>query len=160
MVYWWIAAAVITAFGMGALVGAPWLPTFRRETETALDLLDLKPGDTVVDLGSGTGTFLLVAARRGIYGVGYEINPFLHLWSLARTWPQRRYIRLHWRNYWRVELPPADGMYAFLIKRFMGKLDAKLGRELPPGTPVATYTFQIPGRRPEHQKDGVFLYRY
>lgn len=160
MVYWWLAAAVVTAFGMGVLVGAPWLPTFRREAETALDLLDLEPGQTVVDLGSGTGSFLLMAARRGLYGVGYEINPFLYLWSLVRTWPYRRYVRIHWRNYWRVDVSHADGVYAFLINRFMKKLDVKLERELPSGTPTVTYTFRIPGKTPETEKHGVFLYRY
>ncbi len=160
MVYWWLAAAVVTAFGMGVLVGAPWLPTFRREAETALDLLDLEPGQTVVDLGSGTGSFLLMAARRGLYGVGYEINPFLYLWSLARIWPYRHYVRIHWRNYWHVDVSHADGIYAFLINRFMEKLDTKLERELSPGTPIATYTFRIPGKTPETEKHGVFLYWY
>lgn len=160
MFYWWLAAGVVTAFSMGVLVGAPWLPTWRREIDTALELLDLKPGQTVIDLGSGTGNVLRVAAQHGLYGVGYEINPFLYVWSLVRTWPWRKQVSIHWRNYWRVRLPHADGVYAFLIKRYMPKLDRKMQDELPEGTPVVTYAFRIPDRTPDAEKHGVFVYRY
>lgn len=156
----WLVAAVAVMFGAGAVLGAPWLPTRRRETDAALDLLELEPGQTVVDLGSGTGVFLAKAAERGIYGIGYEINPLLYVWSLARTWRCRDYVKLHLKSYWRRPLPRTDGVYVFLVGRYMPKLGDKLERELSPGTSVASYAFAIPGREPVAEKQGIYLYRY
>lgn len=157
---YWLVAVVAVMFGAGALLGAPWLPTRRRETDVVLDLLGLEPGQTVADLGSGTGTFLVKAAERGIYGIGYEINPLLYVWSLARTWRCRGYVKLRFKNYWRAALPRADGIYVFLVGRYMHKLGDKLECELPPGTPVASYAFTIPGREPVAEKQGIYLYQY
>lgn len=158
--YWWIIPAAVAMFGLGALLGAPWLPTRRRETDAALDLLGVQTGQTVVDLGSGTGSFLNAAARRGLYGVGYEINPILCVWSWVRTWPWRKQVTIYCRNYWRVKLPYCDGVYVFLIKRYMAKLDRKLEGELPPGTPVVSYAFEVPGRTAQTERNGLYLYTY
>ncbi len=158
--YWWIVTAVVAMFGLGAALGAPWLPTRRRETDTALDLLALEPGQTVIDLGSGTGDFLRGAAQRGVYGIGYEINPILCAWSLVRTWPWRKKVTIHCRNYWHVELPECDGVYVFLIKRYMPKLDRKLISELSPGTSVVSYAFPVPDREARTEQQGLYLYNY
>lgn len=158
--YWWIVTTVVAMFGLGAVLGAPWLPTRRRETATALDLLALEPGQTVIDLGSGTGDFLRGAAQRGVYGIGYEINPLLYVWSLVRTWPWRKQVTIHCRNYWRVELPECDGVYVFLIKRYMPKLDRKLVSELSPGTSVVSYAFPVPDCEARAEQQGLYLYNY
>jgi len=65
---------------MGHL-GAGWLerPTREREerTDLLLDMLDLSPSDTVVDLGAGTGYFSLPIARQLNEGkvVAVDIQP-------------------------------------------------------------------------------------
>lgn len=48
--------------------------------------LDLQPGDQVVDLGSGYGRFLLVAAllHPDVHFIGYEINP--HRFEMSKKW--------------------------------------------------------------------------
>lgn len=147
-------------FGVGAFLGAPWLPIRRKETDAVFELLQLKPGQTVIDLGSGTGAFLARAADKGIYGIGYEINPLLYAWSLARTWPHRGKVKLHLKSYWNIALPHTDGVYVFLIGRYMAKLGNKLEHELPEGTPVASYTFKIPGKDIVSEKRGIYLYQY
>lgn len=140
--------------------GAPWLPTRQRTQETALELLDLQAGDSVLDLGSGTGSFLAAAARQGIGGIGYEINPLLWLYSRVRIWPYRRQVRIYWRDYWGASLPEVDGVYVFLIGHYMQRLDRKLTAELSRPVKVVSYAFRIPGREVAQQKNGLFLYRY
>lgn len=147
-------------FALGAVLGAPYLPTRKKQIKAALKLLNLKPGDTVIDLGSGDASFLIAAARQGINGIGYEINPVLVIWSVLATWRYRQLITIKWRNYWGEVLPTADGIYVFLISRYMKKLDAKLCKELTQPTKLASYTFKIPGKPIVEQKDGVFLYGY
>jgi SAM-dependent methyltransferase len=147
------------AFGGVLLVGAPYLPTLNKQVETALDLLDLKPGQTLLELGCGDGKVLLAAARHGLTVVGYELNPFLVLVARLRTWRYRRQVQVRWGNFWRANWPPADGVFVFLLDRFMSRLDEKL-QSLHQPVRLVSFAFQIPGRQPFEQKDGLFLYIY
>ena len=140
--------------------GAPWLPTRHKQVEQALDLLDLQPGQTMIDLGSGDGKVLAAAARRGWRGIGYEINPILYLWGLVRTWPYRDLVSLKLQSYWSVKLPEADGIYVFLIDHYMKQLDKKLTQDIDISTSVVSYVFPIPGREADHEQQGLYLYTY
>src|SRR4051812_14236110 len=105
--WWWLAVIGALCLGAGSVMGAPYLPILKRQYEPLLDLAGLKPGDTIIDLGSGDGRLLLAAARQGATCIGYEINPVMYLVSLIVCWPQRRRIRIHLGDYWRTQLPPA-----------------------------------------------------
>jgi SAM-dependent methyltransferase len=160
MLWLLLAAAVTLPFGVAAITGAPWLPTMRRDAEGALDLANLKPGQTIIDLGSGDGRLLATAARRGCRAIGYEINPFMYLISLAVTWRYRRQVNIHLADFWHAPLPPADAIYVFLIQRLMPRLDAKLTHELTQPTPVISFVFSIPGRKPAVTTKNTYLYQY
>ncbi|VTR96648.1 SAM-dependent methyltransferase [Tuwongella immobilis] len=45
------------------------------EAERILDWLNLAPGERLIDVGCGTGTLLIQAAKRGIVGVGVDVSP-------------------------------------------------------------------------------------
>ena len=147
-------------FGLGALMGAPYLPILRRDQASLLELCELKPGQTLLDLGSGDGRLLRLAASRGIRGIGYEINPLVYLVSLVVCWPYRRLIKLHLADFWQVRLPEADVIYVFLIDRYMAKLDRKLIAELKRPTPVVSFVFKIPGREPVKSTRNAARYEY
>jgi SAM-dependent methyltransferase len=156
---WWIGAALVGCFGLGALLGAPFLPIFRRDAIAALDLAGIQPGQTILDLGSGDGRLLLEAARRGAHAIGYEINPLLVVWSKIVTWRYRRLVTVRWVDMWRVSLPPADVIYTFLLNRYMSRLDRKLTAEIKTPTVVVSYVFELP-RKPIRTTRNTFLYRY
>ena len=145
---------------MAAIIGAPYLPIMRRDYEPILDLANLKPGQTILDLGSGDGRFLLAAARRGYRAIGYEINPFLYVISRLLTWRYRSLVTIHLANFWPADLPPVDAIYVFLIDRLMPKLDTKLTKEIAKPTPVISFVFKIPGRKPQVQTRNAYLYWY
>ncbi len=147
-------------FGLAAVIGAPYLPILQRDAKGALDLANLKPGQTLIDLGSGDGRLLVAAARRGIKSIGYEINPFVYAVSLLVTWRYRQLITIHLRDFWTTPLPPADGIFVFLIDRHMARLDKKLGHEIHQPTPVVSFVFQIPGKKPRRQTKNAYLYEY
>jgi len=152
-------ALVVFAFGVGAIAGAPWLPTKHAVSRDALRLLNVSAGDHVIDLGSGTGSFALIAARHGVRVTGYEINPILWLFSCVRTWPYRDLVTLKLRNYWQVSLPDADGVYVFLIDRYMAKLDTFLGDRYPDGIRVVSYVFELP-REHNNEVNGLYVYDF
>lgn len=151
---------IAMAFSTVVFFGAPYLPTMRRQSEAALDLLDLKSGQTLIELGSGDGRVLKLAAKRGINAVGYELNPLLALFSAIYTWKYRRKVRIIWGNYFAKKWPEADGVFVFSIKKYMKKLDKKISQYPYRPLKVASFAFKIPGKKYEAEKAGVFLYLY
>ncbi len=144
--------------------GAPYLPTLQPRTDDALELLDLKPGQTLLELGCGDGRVLLAAAKLGIKAVGYEINPLLVWYARFKTRKYRKLVSVRLADYWRVEWPPADGVYVFLLQQYMSKLDLKIAgcrqKWQKPTVRLVSFAFQIEGRQPDQEKNGMFLYDY
>jgi SAM-dependent methyltransferase len=150
----------LIGFGVGPFVGAPYLPVLKREVGSLLELADVKPGQLLLDLGSGDGRLLLAAAKRGVRGLGYEINPLLYCIAYFKCWPYRHLVKLRLANYWTVKLPAADIIYVFLIGHYMEKLDQKLQREVTRPTKLVSFVFEIPKKQPVRRTRNSFLYLY
>jgi hypothetical protein len=157
----WLGAAMlllILCFGGVLFFGAPYLPTLKKQTLTALELVDLKPGQMLLELGSGDGTVLVAAAKAGLNVVGIELNPLLVVVSWLRTRRYRKQVRIIWGDFWQVQWPgDADSVFAFLLDRFMPRLDKRMQMFK---KPLASFAFQVPGRQPSAEKNGVYLYDY
>src|SRR6478672_10765863 len=106
-ILFWLTFAIVMCFAFVVFFGAPFLPTLRPQIDTALNLLDLKPGQTILELGCGDGRVLIAAATRGIYAVGYELNPLLAAIAWLRTRRYGKQVRVICGNYWRLKWPPA-----------------------------------------------------
>ena len=52
-----------------------WVPTPQVVVDKMLDMAKLRPGDFVMDLGSGDGRTVITAAKRGARALGVEYNP-------------------------------------------------------------------------------------
>ena len=159
-IIWLLAIVIILLFGFTVLFGAPFLPTLKTRTDDALDLLDLTPGQTLLELGSGDGRLLGAAAKRGIYSIGYELNPLLVLYSKIRLWPYRQYAQVHMRNYWTIELPQADGIYVFLLQKYMQKLHKKITHSKITPVKLVSFAFTVPNKKPAQTVRGMYLYLY
>jgi len=157
---WAAIFIVILCFAGVLLFGAPYLPTLKTQQQEALKLLDLKPGQTLLELGCGDGRVLLAAAKKGIYGVGYELNPMLYIVAKVLTWHQRSLVKIHFGNFWVKKWPQANGIYVFLLQKYMQKLDKKIIQENCKNIKLVSYAFTVPGKRPLKEKKGMFLYTY
>jgi SAM-dependent methyltransferase len=159
-----VLAILLACFGYVLLHGAPYLPTLTKQVETALDMADLKPGQTLLELGSGDGKVLIAAAERGWTVVGYELNPLLALLSWLRTRRYGKRVKVVCRNFWNVEWPPAEAIFVFLLDKYMLQLDTKIAQQhvKRTGGPVrlVSFAFKVPGKQPTLAKDGLFLYDY
>ncbi|HEX9153718.1 MAG TPA: class I SAM-dependent methyltransferase [Candidatus Saccharimonadales bacterium] len=164
MLFWlaFVGGIIFLAFALVVFVGPPYLPTRRKQVEAALDLLNMKEGETLLDLGSGDGRVMLEAAKRGLKVVGVEINPLLVLISIAVTWRYRSQVRLVWGSYWGKPWPRADGVFTFMLPRYMDRLDKRIEKWLPEGKSIklASFAFAVPGKEPIDKRDGVLLYEY
>lgn len=153
-----IVGLVILLFGFVLFFGAPYLPTLHRQQQAALDMLELKPGQTLLELGSGDGRMLAAAAQRGIKSIGYELNPLLVAYSWLITRRYRRLVTVKWANFWRTTIPEADGMYVFLLDRYMSKLYKKITQEIGKPIKLVSFAFEIPEVKHTKEKSGLYLY--
>ncbi len=155
-----VVFAVVVGLGFVVFFGPPYVPTLRRNMDAALDLLDLKPGQTMLELGSGDGRVLVAAAKRGIKVVGIELSPLLVAVSWFRTRRYRKNVKIIWGNYFLVTWPPADGIFTFMIPRQMAKLGQHIEQWHKKPVRVVSFAFAIPGKRHAAEHGGVFLYEY
>ncbi len=143
------------------LFGAPYVPTLAEQRRTALDLLDLKSGQTLYELGSGDGSMLIEAAKRDLNAVGYELNPILVLISKWRARAYSGRVKVVWSNFWKADFSKADGVFVFQMDRSMKKMEAKIRSETKgKKIKIASHAFKIPGKKPVAQKNAILLYRY
>lgn len=155
-----VASVLILLFGFVVLFGAPYLPTLTKQQSEAIKLLDLKPGQQLLELGSGDGRMLVAAAKQGIYAVGYELNPVLVIFSWVITRRYRKYVTVRWANFWCVKLPQADGIYVFLLHRYMPKLYTKITQEITTSVKVVSFAFPFPQIKHTTEKSGLYLYNF
>lgn len=160
--FWIVVLGLILALEFVVLfVGPPYLPTLSRQRKAALDLLDLKPGQTFIDLGCGDGTMLKEAAKRGLVVVGYEINPLLAFISWLRTRRYHKSVSIICGNFWKKPLKNADGIFVFLSDSYMVKLDKFLSEQkIKKSFKLASYAFPIPRRKLQARRGPIFLYHY
>lgn len=176
---------IIGLFSFVLLFGAPFLPTLSNRKKDALELLDLKPGQVLLELGSGDGRMLIEAAKLGIKGIGYELNPLLVMYSKLISFKYRKLVTIKLANYWQIRLPECDGIYVFLLNPYMSKLHNKITQEIsnrvnpvgtrPPkggrdgsdkllpgsdGVNVVSFAFQIPEKKHAKEINGMYLYVY
>ena len=155
-----LCVIIFLCFVFVALFGAPFLPTLKPQVTQALDLINLKPGQTLLELGSGDGRILNEAAKRGINAIGYEINPLLVIYSLWITRKNRKLVKVRMQNYWKIKLPKADGIFVFLLTPYMDKLDKKIANEKNGKVKLVSFAFEIPNKKAVKLVNGLYLYKY
>jgi hypothetical protein len=156
----WIVSVVIVVFGSVLFFGPPYVPTLKKQVDAGLDLLDLKPGQMLLELGAGDGKVMKAAAERGLNVVGIELNPILVIVAKIRCWKYRTHTKVIWGSVWSVRWPQADGVFTFFLGREMAKLDRHIQLWNRQPVRVASFAFKIPGREIVDEKSGVFLYTY
>lgn len=165
---WWIfwvvlIIGVLLVLSYGAVLpfGAPFLPTLKKQSADALDLLELKTGQIFVDLGCGDGRLLSLAASRGLKAIGYELNPFLVAYAWLTTRRYGRLVSVRWGNFWHADLSDVDGLFVFLIGHHMKRLDRLISKySRTHQIRLVSHAFKIPGKKPAAKRGALLLYIY
>lgn len=155
-----LALLLVGCFGFVLLRGAPYLPTLHRQVEAALDLVDLKRGETLLELGCGDGRVLIAAAERGLRAVGYELNPIMAAIAWLRTRRYKGRVQVRCADFWRTQWPPAQGIFVFLLDPYMHRLHTKILETYDKPVKLVSFAFTIPTKKPKKVSDGVYLYLY
>ncbi len=152
------AAVVFLIFAASLMVGAPFLPTRRRQINQLVGLIESTGNKTALftDLGCGNGAVVQAVAKKGIPARGYEINPLLVLVAKAKLL-RYKHASVYWANMWNVDLREADVIYFFGTQRFLEKLYQKLdsGEE---GHVLISYGFRLNEQEPSSIEEPFFVY--
>lgn len=151
----------IFAVFVGEWYGAPYVKSKKEKIAVMLKLAAIRPGEQVIDLGSGDGTLVIEAARLEAEATGVEINPFLvwySRWRIKRAGLKNRaaIVRGDFREF---PLSDADVIFIYLWPSTIEKLKEKLSQELKPGSRIVSNGFPIKGWKHIMEKDKVYLYR-
>lgn len=147
---------------------APYVVSPQEIVDRMLELANLKPGETVYDLGSGDGRILFTAVTRfKAKAVGVEISD-----ELVKSTNERirklgldsdaRVIHEDMRN---VDLSPADVVTMYLATDANAELRPNLEKYLKPGSRVVTHDYAVPGWKPklvdkDPEAHGHIIYLY
>lgn len=154
---------LLICFSFVLLFGAPYLPTKKKQIETSLALMSLKKGGVFIELGCGDGRVLRAAAKQGIRGVGYELNPILYAIAKISLFKYRHIATVKLKNFWTSSWPQADAIFVFLLDKYMWKLDKKMNKysdEQKKQITLVSFAFKIPGKKIAMSKNGLFVYHY
>jgi len=158
------AALLLAVMVIGpALFGAPWHPISRRDLKRGLDFCGTKPGEHLIDLGSGDGRVLITAVKEyGLNATGIEIDPIkvrlsnLRL-KLAGVKDRAKIVRA---NIFDTDFREADILFIYLTHQALDRLFPKILEQLKPNAKILCYRFCIRGMAPDKVSADktIFLY--
>jgi protein-L-isoaspartate O-methyltransferase len=174
-----LALCGIQAFAQESLYGqskakhyanslAPYVVSPQEVVDRMLELADLKPGETLYDLGSGDGRILITAVVRfKAKAVGVEISDDLVTSATDRI--HRLGLdndaRVIHGNFLDTDLSPADVVTLYLATDTNEMLRPNLEKYLKNGARVVSHDYRVPGWKPklvdkdvEKRGHTIFLY--
>ena len=140
--------------------GAPFVSSDKKRIRRMVEFAGIKPGERAVDLGAGDGRLVIALARAGAVATGFEINPLLVLLArlrIAIAGLSGR-ARVERKNFWRTSFAPFDVVTVYGLPSIMQDLEAKLRRELKPGSRVVSNAFPFPHWQPTRTEKNVYVY--
>jgi cyclopropane fatty-acyl-phospholipid synthase-like methyltransferase len=161
-----LLAGLIVLAGMVVLpifFGAPWHPLMPDTIRRILNFVDIRPGETICDLGCGDGLVLITAAKKySAKGVGVEIDPIKV--GLARLLVKLKKVdervSIIRGNIFDFDPSDADVIYLYLTHQVMDKLFPEILKKLKPTVRIVSYRFCIRGMTPEKVSADKTLFLY
>lgn len=124
-----------------------------------IKMANLKPSQTLMDLGSGDGRIVIAAAKTDAKCIGIEINPLLYWWSKLKTKKLGlENVEIRRQDLWKTDLSQVDVLTLFFINTKMKKLKQKIKKEMKPGSRVLSYAFKFPDWEFGEKHDKIYLY--
>jgi SAM-dependent methyltransferase len=132
--------------------GGPFVPTPWVILDEMLKLVEIRPDDTVYDLGSGDGRLVIAAAKRhGARAVGIELNGDLVVFSRVQAERDGVTERVQFveGDVLKASLREATVVTMYLLPRLVVQLVPKLRAELPPGARIVSHDYPLEPWRPD-----------
>ena len=143
--------------------GAPWHPLMPETIRRILRFAEVRPGETVCDLGCGEGRVLIAAAKEfSARAIGVEIDPLKIV--LARLLRKINgvgdRVNIVRGNLFDFDPGSADVLYLYLTHQAMDKLFPEILKKLKPSVRIVSYRFCLRGMTPEKVNEDKTLFLY
>jgi SAM-dependent methyltransferase len=132
--------------------GGPFVPTPWVIVDEMLKLVEIRPDDTVYDLGSGDGRLVIAAAKRHrARAVGIELNGDLVIFSRVQAERDGVAERVKFveGDVLKADLREATVVTMYLLPRLVVQLVPKLRAELPAGARIVSHDYPLEPWRPD-----------
>lgn len=127
---------------------APFVPTPEVVVQKMLKLAEVKPGDTVYDLGCGDGRIIIMAAQKfGASAVGVELDNDLYKQTSERIKELKLEdkVKVIHGDLLQADLKPATVVTLYLLTSANEKVKPNLEKQLKKGARVVSHDFEVPG---------------
>ncbi|MBV8898140.1 MAG: class I SAM-dependent methyltransferase [Acidobacteriaceae bacterium] len=127
---------------------APYVVAPKHAVDKMLEMANLKPGETLYDLGCGDGEIIIDAAKRyQVNAVGVEISEYLARKAVenARKAGVQDRVKVIHQDFMHTDLSDANVVTLYLATTANDTLRPNLERYLRPNTRVVSYDYPIPG---------------
>ncbi|MEA3029010.1 MAG: hypothetical protein QOG13_335 [Sphingomonadales bacterium] len=125
---------------------APYIASDMQVVDAMLALAQVRPGDHVIDLGSGDGRILIAAARSsGARGLGVDIDPARIRESNdnARAAGVAGQVAFRQQDLFTTPLAEADILTLYLLPEINLRLRPRILAEMRPGTRVISHDYDM-----------------
>ena len=156
-----VGGVYVIAQFLSLFTAAPFVPSSAKRVAAMIAFAEIKPGEHVVDLGSGDGRLVLAAARAGAEAEGWEANALLVWWSrmILRLSGAAAHATVHLGSYRGIDLRHADVVFLYVLPAEMARLERWFPAALHPGARVVVNAFPFPTWTPEEKRGTVYRYR-
>ena len=146
-----LLAAIAMILYMGYMMQSfknpvPYVPTNRRTIKRMIEVAEIKQGDKVIDIGSGTGR-IVFAVGKNYTGevIGIEKSHLLHLISRSGLFFKKvkGKIKLIRGDFSEYSLEGINVVMFFLTPEGILSIEKKLTKELPKGARIVSYMFPL-----------------
>jgi len=131
---------------------APYVVSPQQIVDRMLEMADVKPGETLYDLGSGDGRILITAVQRfRAKAVGIEISDALvsSTTDRIRRLGLQNDARVLHADFLTVDLSPADVVTMYLATDTNEMIRPNLEKYLRRGARVVSHDYAVPGWKPK-----------
>jgi precorrin-6B methylase 2 len=130
----------------------PYVPTPHDVVERMLTMASVKPGEFVIDLGSGDGRIAIAAAKRGARAYGVDLNPERikeARANAAREGLGEDKVRFEQKNLFDTDISKADVLTMYLLTTVNLKLQPVILKTMRPGARVVSHSFDLGNWTPD-----------
>jgi protein-L-isoaspartate O-methyltransferase len=152
---WLLLAFVVRGLAQDGERPTPFITTPEEVVERMLRLAGTRAEDLVMDLGSGDGRIVIMAAQKfGARGIGVELNE--RLVALSRENAQKAGVAarasFEQGDVLAANIARASVVTVYLLPELMGKLQPRFVDELAPGTRIVSHSFTMAGWVPDRRE--------
>jgi methyltransferase family protein len=123
----------------------PYVPTPQDVVERMLDMANVRPGEFLIDLGSGDGRIVVTAAQRGARAYGVDLNPQRVKEAIANAAKANVGNRATFevKDLFDTDISKADVVTTYLLPLVNLDLRPRLIEQMRPGARLVTHAFHM-----------------